>query len=63
MPITPEVLAERANAAKKVAAAANRKAAKVAGDESVNRSTRARAALKIKADGLDQVIAALAGKD
>jgi hypothetical protein len=43
--------------AKKIAQAARRKANAIAKDTSVNRSTRARQALKVKADALDRIAA------
>jgi hypothetical protein len=61
--LTPEVLADRSAKARKVIGAANRKAAKLREDPQANRSTRARAALLVKADALDQVGLILAGKD
>jgi hypothetical protein len=48
-------LAERGEQAKKIATAARRKANRIASNESVNRSTRRHAALKVKADALDQI--------
>lgn len=62
-PTKTEQLAERAARARKLAAAAQRKAQKIAADEALNRSTRTRNALKLKADTLDQVADVLAGKD
>jgi hypothetical protein len=62
-PDTNKLDAERAKRALKIARAAAAKAAKVAIDEERNISTRRRAALKIKADALDEVGLVLAGKD
>lgn len=58
----PEVLVNRNKAARKLIAAANRKAAKLREDEKLNRSTRQRQALLVKADALDEVGLVLAGK-
>jgi hypothetical protein len=55
--------AERAKRALKITRAATAKAAKVAIDAERNISTRRRAALKIKADALDEVGLVLSGKD
>jgi hypothetical protein len=55
--------ATRATAALKIATAAQRKAARVASDVEVNRSTRTRAALRLRSDALDDVVAVLAGKN
>lgn len=57
--VTPE---KKVRDAKRVATQAINKAAIVAADESVNRSTRSRASYKIKADALDEVARILAGK-
>ncbi|HWF25194.1 MAG TPA: hypothetical protein VG275_07095 [Solirubrobacteraceae bacterium] len=62
MTATTQDHTERAQSAQKLARSAQRKAAKIAGDPDRNRSTRARAALKIKADALDEVAKVLAGK-
>jgi hypothetical protein len=43
--------------AKKIAQAARRKAARIAANENVNRSTRRAQALRVKADALDQIAA------
>ena len=43
--------------AKRIAQAARRKANAIAKDESVNRSTRTRQALKVKAEALDRIAA------
>jgi hypothetical protein len=59
---TLTILEERTEKARKLASAAQRKAKKLAADAEQNRSTRARAALKIKADALDEVAKTLAGK-
>ena len=53
---------ERVTKARKAIAAANRKAAKLRDNQEVNRTTRARNALLVKADALDQVGLILAGK-
>lgn len=58
---SPEIIAERVQSARKTITGAQRKAKRVHADLSVNRTTRARNALKIKADALDQVAGILAG--
>lgn len=57
---TPESLIRRA---RRVATTAINQAAQIAADEEVNRSTRTRAAFKLKAEALDQVARILAGKE
>lgn len=62
-PSNDELLANRATKARKLAAAAQRKAAKMTADMGQNRSTRQRNAIKVKADALDQIALVLAGKE
>lgn len=53
---------ERVKKARRKISDAQRKAAKIASDPEANRSTRARAALRVKADCLDEVAELLAGR-
>lgn len=62
-PSKDEQLAARAQKAKRVIAAAQRKSVALAGDQAQNRTTRNRNAMKHKADALDRVAEILAGKD
>jgi len=62
LPTTIELLNERAIRANKIARAAQRKAAKIATDAELHRSTRQRRALTVKAEALDQIADVLAGK-
>lgn len=62
-PSKTDLLADRGARAKKIAQAASRKATRIAEDPEQNRSTRQRAALKVKADALDQITLVLAGRE
>jgi hypothetical protein len=55
--------AERARRALKLTRAAKAKAAKIAIDKEKNLSTRRHQALKVRSDAIDQIEAALTGKD
>lgn len=58
-PATPE---QKVKNAKRVATQAINKAAVIHADEAVNRSTRTRAAYKVKAEALDEVAKILAAR-
>ncbi|MGD0386295.1 MAG: hypothetical protein ABSB73_09180 [Solirubrobacteraceae bacterium] len=62
-PADTELLAPRAALGLRLGSAAQRKAARIKADPARNRSTQTRAALRVKADALDEVVAVLAGKD
>jgi hypothetical protein len=53
---------ERTVGALRLARAAQRKSKKIAEHPELNRSTRQRHSLKVKADALDEVVRVLAGK-
>lgn len=61
-PSKDEVLAQRATTARKLIATAQRTATRIGSDEAVNRSTRTRNAIKVKADAFDHIAAVMAGK-
>lgn len=54
---------QRIRKARTVSTQAVNKAAAVAADETLTRSTRTRKAYKVKADALDRVVLILAGKE